>query len=336
MSRIHFANLDLNLLRVFEAVAEEGSVTRAGERLGLSQSAVSHALNRLRSALDDDLFIRTSEGMRLTPWAIDAAPKVSRALGQLQRALAPAEFDPAHSDRRFRLGLTPYLSTVLAPSLTRRFRQEAPGAELVLRHPTGSVSEALDMGRLDVALGAFDRLSERFEKTLLFSERLVWVMRRANPAASQPLTLERLAEIPHLIVATTEAPEDGGPGTLDRGVERARIWGDGGAYARAMAAATQAGGVRAMPAAMTAPDSQTLLSIVSQTDMAALAPLRLARLYQPTYDLVIRDPPYATELLEIVALWRSDHGAHPAVAWFIHLISETATDLVGTESLHIS
>lgn len=322
MKRIHFSNLDLNLLRVFEALCEERSVTRAGERLGLTQSAVSHALNRLRISLDDDLFIRTADGMRPTPWTKEAAPRISRALGMMQRALAPADFEPELSDRRFTLGLTPYLSAVLAPRVTALFRARAPKAELTLRHHDLSISEALDTGRLDLALGAFGRVDERFERRFLFRERLVWVLRRQHPAANAPLTLEALAKVPHIIVSNAEGPSSLDTPFADHGIERVLVWGDGGGYSQAM---ERISGPR--PPAMTAPDSQTLLSIVSHTDLAALAPLRLARNFQDVYNLAIFDPPYETRPIEMTALWRRDHGAHPAVAWLGDLVLEAGAAL---------
>src|ERR1700761_1711255 len=100
MPDVHFSTLDLNLLRVFDALAEEGSVTRAGARLGLTQSAISHALGRLRYALQDELFVRGPEGMRPTARAQEIAPRLREGLHRLQLALAPAEFDPAQAERR--------------------------------------------------------------------------------------------------------------------------------------------------------------------------------------------------------------------------------------------
>lgn len=317
MKSIHFPNLDLNLLRVFEALSEERSVTRAGERLGLTQSAVSHALNRLRVALDDELFIRTAEGMRPTPWAAEAAPRVARALGQLQRALAPNDFEPGESDRRFALGMAPYLTTVLAPGLVNAFRQRAPNAELVLRHQERNLSEALDTGRLDVAVGVFGRASERFERRKLFEERLVWVLSRSHVLANQPLTLEALASLPHLIVSAADSVSSVDTTQVESGLERRVIWDDGGAYQGAM---LQAG--RDQISGMAAPDSQAALTIAARTDMAALAPLRLAEKFKDTLGLVLFEPPYEARPIEVVALWRKDHGAHPAVSWLINLLSE--------------
>src|SRR5690349_24552218 len=101
MQTAHYSQLDLNLLRVFEALMEEGSATRAGARLGLTQSAISHALNRLRYVLKDELFVRSPDGMQPTDRAAEIAPRLRQGLMQLQLALAPIEFAPERSDRRF-------------------------------------------------------------------------------------------------------------------------------------------------------------------------------------------------------------------------------------------
>src|SRR5436190_11585281 len=125
-------NLDLNLLRVFDVLLEERSVTRTGARLGLTQSAVSHALNRLRYVLVDDLFVRGPAGMNPTPRAVEMGAQVHAALTQLQAALAPSDFDPLTSERRFAVVAGAYASAVLAPALAGRLAQAAPQSELMI------------------------------------------------------------------------------------------------------------------------------------------------------------------------------------------------------------
>ena len=309
MKIAHFPNLDLNLLKVFDALMEERSVTRAGERLGLTQSAVSHALNRLRAALGDELFLRTVDGMRPTPWAIDAGPKVARALGQMQRALAPTSFHPLDSDRRFALGMLPYLSAVMAPRLVRSFHEQAPLAELVVRHSERDVAEALDTGRLDVALGSFGRSPDRFDRRPLFQERLVWVVRKSHILAGGPLTLEALAEQAHLTISSRDGR------SVDQGLERRVIWDDEGAYMSAMARTG-----RKQPAGMSAPDSLTALAIAAQTDLMTLAPLRMAEMFRDAFSLAILEPPYDTRPIDVMALWRKDQTDHPAIGWLVELL----------------
>src|SRR5260370_8896238 len=117
---------DLNLLVVFEAILRERSVTKAGERLGLSQPAISHALNRLRWMLKDQLFVRTPEGMTPTPRAEHLAEPISRALHDLKRTLAPQEFAPAEADRRFLLGPNNDAAVALARPRFSQRRAPAP------------------------------------------------------------------------------------------------------------------------------------------------------------------------------------------------------------------
>jgi DNA-binding transcriptional LysR family regulator len=158
MRDVHFQTLDLNLLRVFDALADEGSVTRAGRRLGLTQSAVSHALNRLRFALNDELFVRGPEGMHPTARAAEIRPGVKRALAQLQTALGPSDFIPAETRRRFTIAAPGAASTLLLPQVIERMRAEAPNAELRVQRIGADIGDALESGRVDLAIGAFGRV----------------------------------------------------------------------------------------------------------------------------------------------------------------------------------
>src|SRR5437764_14559060 len=162
MNTVHFNALDLNLLRVFEALMQERSATRAGERFGLTQSAISHALNRLRYVLDDELFVRVPDGMRPTRRAAEIAPRLREGLLQLQLALAPAEFVPERTNRRFTIACGEYVGSVLVPSLVARLRAAAPNAELRIRPSNLGIAEALLAGRVDLAIGSYRRVPEWF------------------------------------------------------------------------------------------------------------------------------------------------------------------------------
>src|SRR5260221_2091075 len=160
MNSIHFNALDLNLLRVFEALMQERSATRAGERLGLTQSAVSHALNRLRYVLKDELFVRGAQGMQPTERAAEIAPRLRPGRLQLQLALAPTDFVPERTDRRFTITGTEYAGAVLMPALVARLRAEAPHASLTVMPSNMGVAETLRSGRADIAIGSFRRIPE--------------------------------------------------------------------------------------------------------------------------------------------------------------------------------
>src|SRR6185437_4271505 len=198
---VRFDSLDLNLLRVFEALMEERSATRAGSRLGLTQSAISHALNRLRYVLKDELFVRGPDGMQPTERAAEIAPRLRQGLLQLQLALAPSEFIPDQTDRRFTIACTEYAGAVLIPPLIARLRQEAPHAALSILPSNQGVAETLRCGRADLAIGSFRRFPDWFESERLLQEDRVWVVSADNPAIAGKLTLERLAELPHLVAA---------------------------------------------------------------------------------------------------------------------------------------
>src|SRR5580700_8656697 len=112
---MNWGAFDLNLLIVFDAVMQERNVTRAGEQIGLSQPAMSHALNRLRYLLDDELFVRTPTGMAPTPRAETLAAPLRSALSEVRLALEPAQFDPATSDRHFTLAVNNYAAALIVP-----------------------------------------------------------------------------------------------------------------------------------------------------------------------------------------------------------------------------
>jgi DNA-binding transcriptional LysR family regulator len=310
MQDVHFPTLDLNLLRVFDALADELSVTRAGARLGLSQSAVSHALGRLRQTLEDPLFVRGSDGMRPTARAQEIAPRLRQGLAQLQEALSPTAFNPADTGRRFSIATSAYTGAVLMPEVMSLIRAEAPAAELRLCGVDPSLGDDLESGRIDLAIGGFGRVAPRFDREVLFSETAVWALSARHPAAAADrLTLEVLADLPQVIMATAQDRAIDGRLT-EGGLERWVIWDDRGALDEALA-----GIGRSRVIAMTAQDAQSALAIVSRTDMVALAPRRLATACAQQYDLKLFEPPYRAAAVDIEALWRRDLGPSAAIDW---------------------
>jgi DNA-binding transcriptional LysR family regulator len=310
MQDVHFPSLDLNLLRVFDALADELSVTRAGARLGLSQSAVSHALSRLRLVLEDPLFVRGSDGMRPTARAREIAPRLRQGLAQLQEALSPTAFNPAETTRRFTIAAGSYVCSVLMPEVMSLIRAEAPGAELRLHGIDESVGDDLESGRTDLAIGGFGRASPRFDREVLFSETAVWALGARHPAAAtERLTLETLADLPQVIMAVAQDRAVDGRIT-EGGLERWVIWDDRGALDEALA---RIGRSRAV--ALSVQDAQSALAIVSGADLAALAPRRLATAFAQQYDLKLFEPPYRSPTIDIEALWRRDLGPSPALDW---------------------
>jgi len=198
--------LDLNLLVVFDAVAQERSATRAAAKLNMTQPAISHALARLRAALQDELFVRTPDGMEPTPFAERLIGPTRAALENLSSALdSAAEFDPATAERRFAIGLDNRATLVLAAPLAAAIAAEAPGVSLHLR-PSGTLNlaECLDRSELDLAVGGLAAPAERFSDVRLFQNGFVALVRRGHPASGQEaLSLDALGANPHLVLSST-------------------------------------------------------------------------------------------------------------------------------------
>jgi DNA-binding transcriptional LysR family regulator len=313
---------DLNLLRVFDVLLEERSVTRTGARLGLTQSAVSHALNRLRYMLGDELFVRGSAGMQPTPRAVEMGPQVHAALNQLQAALAPSDFDPATSERRFTVVTGAYASAILAPPLASRLAEAAPQAELMIAELALNVLERMDARRVDFMVGSVLASPERFARETILTEELVWVVRAGHPAfQGRHVDLETLVSTPHVVIARTL------PGLIEDGGERRAFvgrasWEDAGAFEAALASRglTRQVGV-------SVPDTYTALAVASRTDMATLIPRRLALLSAQGGRVQLIDPPYESPSVDISLLYLRERLAEPAIAWMHAQIRAVAAAL---------
>src|ERR1700704_1815301 len=177
MFAMNWGAFDLNLLIVFDAVMQERSVTRAGSRIGLSQPAMSHALNRLRYMLKDELFVRTPEGMIPTPRAEHLAEPLRQALRGMELALEPEKFVPEEATRRFVIAVNNYAAVVLAPAMVIAAAAAAPRLGLdLLPSGTRDIAALLDRGELDLAIGSFEESGERFATMELFGDSYVAAM----------------------------------------------------------------------------------------------------------------------------------------------------------------
>jgi DNA-binding transcriptional LysR family regulator len=194
----NFRTLDLNLLRVLDAVMSEGSLTRAASALAMTQPAVSHALRRLREALGEELFVRTAHGMRPTPQAQALWPQVRQALALLRQTLAPDQFDPRRDAVQLSLAMADATAALLAPPLVEGIEREQARVSLrVLPLTTRDPRQLLEAGEADLAVGSFPEavtaiLAQGQDGLLrhaaLYDTRYVGVMRRGHPLAPTPLT----------------------------------------------------------------------------------------------------------------------------------------------------
>jgi len=210
---VNLGSVDLKLLVVFDAVMTERSVSLAGARIGMSQSATSNALNRLRDLLADQLFVRTGAGMQPTPFALRFAPPIRQALQLFQGALEPSLFDPSGSTWTYRVAISDHASIVMLPKLTEHLARVAPGVRLILRPKVNAeVAEQLDANEIDFAIGVIPPLKNRFSRMPLFEDTYDCLMRRDHALAVRPLRLSDFKTAEFLAVR----PRHEGASQIDR------------------------------------------------------------------------------------------------------------------------
>jgi DNA-binding transcriptional LysR family regulator len=202
---MNWNSFDLNLLVVFDAIMHAKTLTRAGQRLGMSQPAVSHALARLRHILKDDLFVRTPEGMLPTPRAERMAGPVRAALQELQVTVGSDEFDPLQASRSFTIAANNYGSRAVIPGLIRRVAKLAPSVVLDVR-PSGTlhVLDQLDSSGVELALSTLTDGGDRFKCVGLMEDEYVAIVASDHPVAAEAdLSIERFAALRHITVTSS-------------------------------------------------------------------------------------------------------------------------------------
>jgi DNA-binding transcriptional LysR family regulator len=195
---------DLNLLVVFDAIVQEKTLTRAGQRLGMSQPAVSHALARLRHMLNDELFVRTPDGMSPTPRAERMARPARAALHELQVTLEADAFDPSEASRSFTIASNNTAARAVIPALVRRIAKLAPSVVLDVR-PIGArnVLDQLDNGEIELALSTLIDGGDRFKCAGLLDDEYAVILWNEHPVAADPaLSIEDFAALPHIEVTS--------------------------------------------------------------------------------------------------------------------------------------
>jgi DNA-binding transcriptional LysR family regulator len=308
--------IDLNLLRVFNVVYEERNLLRASRRLNLSQSAVSHALGRLRESLGDDLFVRTGGGLQPTARANAMAAPLRNALLQIAGALGDEPFTPATAERDFVIAANDYITLILLEQFQRRLQELAPNINLVIRPSTRiDLAGQLDLGRIDIAIGVFAELPERFEAISLWTQTDALAMRAGHPLASRTVVTEDLARYPLLAVSLGGAEEGAVEGYLaERGLARESEMFD-------RAALPEAARLR-----MLLPHSLAVPALLRNSDMLAVLPGPLAAHLMKNDGLCCSPLPYEAREVQVQAIWHSRSSDDPAHIWLRDLIQQRAPD----------
>lgn len=195
--------LDLNLLLVLDALWREGNLTRAGISLGMTQSATSHALKRLRDYFDDPLFVKTGRGILPTPKGQALGETVSSLIGRVRAEVLPAaSFDPSRERRTFTFCMSDMGELVFLPSLLARLQAEAPLTKVqTIQVPTSQIEAVLAGGEADLALGSLRHAPEGLYQQELFTHSFVCVVHRTYPSAAPQLTLDEYKSLSHVVVS---------------------------------------------------------------------------------------------------------------------------------------
>ncbi|SDT35580.1 DNA-binding transcriptional regulator, LysR family [Actinoplanes derwentensis] len=296
--------VDANLLLSLHALLEERNLTHAGERMTMSQSAMSSALIRLRRHFSDELLVRSGRGFDLSPLAERLRPAVAEAVEAAEALLGTQrEFDEASSTRRFRVSMSEYAMTVLAEPLTRLIAEQAPGCSVALDvlDVFGAQLETQLMRR-DLIVGplGFDFPGQTQP---VFTDHLVCVVARDNPRLSGgALTVDDLAAMAHAVAEFSAAGEHKRP--LEKALERH--------------------GLADRTVLVQVTSLLTLPFAVAGTEMCAFMPSRLARRCLTFLDLTIARTPLETVHITEAAHWYGGRERDPGVAWLQRLLYDVA------------
>jgi DNA-binding transcriptional LysR family regulator len=308
----NFRTLDLNLLRVFDEVMAERSLTKAAHNLALTQPAVSNAMRRLRDTLGDDLVRRSGQGLEPTPRASALWPAVREALRQLQESLSPSVFDPASSTATFVLAMADATASELIPGLLNAVERGAPGVSIrVVPLSTRDPRRLLDAETADLAVGHFPAVladltaSEQtggavsFTHQRLYDGEYVCVMRKNHPLAKKQLTLDRFCESRHMLVSFSGRPF----GFVDE-------------------ALASLGRKRRI--VITVNQFFTAGRVVEQSDLLTVLPRHFVRVANVNQALVFKPLPLDMPAVHVDALWHRRQQQSSAHRWLRNAIAASA------------
>jgi DNA-binding transcriptional LysR family regulator len=307
---MNFRTLDLNLLRVFDVVMVERNVTRAAERLAMTQPAVSNALRRLREAIGEELFVPGSTGVTPSAHAIALWPAVREAMASLRELLDPQGFDPAQDQRRFTLAMADATAAAILPRLLADFERQRSRVALQIEPlTTRDPRTLLERGAVDAAIGFFPDVARAFAASLGESETVldalydcdyVCAMRREHPLASaQPLTLDDYCAAAHARVSFAGRPH----GFVD---EKLAALG------------------RSRRVALVINQYAAAVQVVCKTDLLAVMPRRFVEACGVADALHITALPFDMPRIEIGLLWHRRHERDAAQRWLREAIVRVA------------
>lgn len=276
-------NFDINLLVAFKALMRERSVSRAAEKMFISQSAMSHVLHRLRQQLDDPVLVKTSQGMQPTERALSLIEPVEKVLREVEQLIQqPSSFDSASSMRRFVLGATDYLEFLLLPPLINQIIPLAPTVDIhVQRTASKFPIESLENNTVDMILGFEVMLSPpaQFHRHTLFDDRMACLVRKDHPLAKAgELSMDQYLAANHMLISRTGS----NMGLIDDWLAQRKLERRVGLI---------------VPHFLSAP------LIVAQTDYILSLPLRIGQQFASFAPLKVLPLPFELPVFNLVMIW---------------------------------
>ena len=314
-SPLNFRSLDLNLLRVFDEVMAERSLTKAAHKLSITQPAVSNAMRRLREVVRDELLVRSGQGVEPTPRALALWPSVRDALALLQESLAPGNFEPATATSTFVLAMADATAATLVPPLVQIIEREAPGISVrVLPLTTRDPRRLLDEESADMAVGYFPAaladLTARaqaggavaYDSRRLYDGEYMCVMRQGHPLATGELSLDTYCAARHMLVSFSGRPF----GFIDE-------------------ALASLGRTRRV--VITVNQFFTAGRVVVGSDLLTVLPRHFIPVTGIADKLVQRPLPQNLPAVHVEALWRRRGPQEKAMEWLLHALARSARSM---------
>ncbi|WP_020180716.1 LysR family transcriptional regulator [Methylopila sp. M107] len=288
----NLSKLDLNLLVALDALLTERSVTRSAVRIGIGQSAMSHALARLRTLFGDEILTRGPDGMQPTPKATKLAAPVREALARIEAIVAPPPaFEPATADRVFTLGIPDSTEILLMPALVAHLQQAAPGVRLLLRTVDRiRILQDLDAGRVDLGIGVFEEGQTHHKRRMLNRESYLCLFNAKLVGIEPPISLEDYVRLPHLLTSLVESAH----GVVD-------------------VALAELGMKRVI--ALTSPRFTIMPFVLREAPVIATMHSRLALFFGESMGLAVSPPPIDLPDVAISMLWHTSNDADPGHRW---------------------
>jgi DNA-binding transcriptional LysR family regulator len=312
MHQIDIKDIDLNLLIILKILLDEKNVTKASEKLNLSQSATSHALNRLRKMFDDPLLERSPSGMRPTARAMALQKSLENILLDIQQLVAEPIFHPEVAQGTIRIAASDYATTVILPPFLKQLAQDSPylDVECYDWHPDNL--EKLRIGEIDLGLGVLDLdgADRGFRCQNLFTESFAAVVRADHPILQDRITLESYIAWPHALITITGSPvlsiKKSSKSHVDRILEEL------GVKRRVM---------------LKLPHFLSAALIIDRTDLILTLPRRIALLFTNIANIAVFEPPIDLGVYNYMQVWPARCDKIPLQVWIRNTIASTTQDI---------